>query len=108
VDLLAYLTGVELTEETMRWAGRRIVTLERCFNAREGTTREDDILPHRLMNEPISEGPFAGQANARAELETMKDEYYRLHGWDPVTGNPTAEVLQELGLAELICGSGGK
>jgi aldehyde:ferredoxin oxidoreductase len=106
-ELLAHLTGVELSADEMRLAGRRIVTLERCFNAREGTTREDDVLPYRLMNEPIAEGPFAGQANSRQELEVMKDEYYRLHGWDPVTGNPTPELLREIGLEELLEKPGG-
>jgi aldehyde:ferredoxin oxidoreductase len=102
VDLLALLTGVRLSQEELMRAGRRILTLERSFNAREGLTREDDVLPWRLMNEPIAEGPFAGETNSREELEGMKDEYYRLHGWDLKTGNPTESVLQELGLAELI------
>jgi aldehyde:ferredoxin oxidoreductase len=34
----------------------------------------------------------------REQFEHMKDEYYRLNGWDPVTGNPTSEKMVSLGL----------
>lgn len=32
------------------------------------------------------------------DVETLLDEYYGARGWDPETGNPTEEKLQELGL----------
>jgi len=38
--------------------------------------------------------------NSTDVLDTMKDEYYRLHGWDLSTGWPTLKTLEELGLNE--------
>jgi len=32
----------------------------------------------------------------------MRDEFYQLRGWDPETGYPGPEKLQELGLSELL------
>ena len=37
----------------------------------------------------------------RAEFEHAKTEYYGLRGWDPATGYPTREKLEELDLADV-------
>ena len=37
-----------------------MVTIEKCFNVREGARREDDRLPWRMMNEPVPEGANKG------------------------------------------------
>lgn len=52
-------------------AGRRIVTLERCFNAREGVRREDDLLPWRMMNEPVPEGANKGMVTDAGTLDGL-------------------------------------
>jgi len=36
--------------------------LERLFNVREGTRRKDDVLPWRVMHEPIPDGPLGRHA----------------------------------------------
>jgi aldehyde:ferredoxin oxidoreductase len=95
--------GVSLTESELRTIGRRTVVLERMFNLRENPNRED-TLPWRLMNEPISEGPHEGQMNSESELKAMLEKYYRLQGYDPRTGRPTAAVLAELGLSQDVKG----
>ena len=77
--------------------GDRLVNLERCFNAREGITREDDALPKRFLDEPMPEGPGKGQV---VNLRVMLDEYYTLRGWDPETGIPKPETLKKLGLRQ--------
>lgn len=84
-------------------AGRRIVTLERCFNAREGARREDDVLPWRMMYEPVPGGPQEGLVTDKQMLDRLLDEYYGMHGWDLETGIPKRETLATLGLLEL-CG----
>lgn len=84
-------------------AGRRIVTLERCFNVREGARRQDDVLPWRMMNERVTEGPQKGLITDKEELDWMLGQYYEMHGWDPQTGIPRRETLERLGLLEL-CG----
>jgi aldehyde:ferredoxin oxidoreductase len=95
--------GVTLSEDELLTIGRRIVVLERMFNLREDPQRRD-ILPWRLMNEPISEGPHKGQVNSASELKSMLDKYYRLQGYDADSGRPTREVLSSLRLLSDVRG----
>jgi aldehyde:ferredoxin oxidoreductase len=66
---------------------------ERLFNAREGFTRKDDTLPGRLLTEPKPDGPTKGVV---VPLEELKDNFYRVMGYDPSTGNPTDALLKKL------------
>jgi aldehyde:ferredoxin oxidoreductase len=101
--LLSAAWGIEIDSGELMRAGRRIVTLERCFNVRQGAERSgEQHLPWRMMHEPLEEGPNAGRVTSQAELDRMLDEYYTLHGWDVAKGWPTKEVLAALGL-ESIC-----
>jgi len=102
-QLFSYALSVEFSEEALMLGGRRMVTVERCFNAREGARREDDTLPWRMMNEPVPEGPNKGMITTEEMLDRFLDDYYQMHGWDPETGIPRRETLEELGLLEL-CG----
>jgi aldehyde:ferredoxin oxidoreductase len=102
-ELFEYGTGMTLTEEELMRAGRRIFTLERAFNVREGLRREDDKLPWRMMNEPLADGPDKGAMTSKEELDRMLDEYYEIVGWDKVSGIPMRETLENLGLINL-CG----
>jgi aldehyde:ferredoxin oxidoreductase len=95
-DLFAAATGLPMSEEKLMLAGRRIVTLEKCFNVREGATRADDRLPWRLMHEESPDR--AGAINSREELDSMLDGYYSLHGWDRTTSWPTRQTLETLGM----------
>ncbi len=94
-------TGIELSEEEIMLAGRRIITLERSFNMREGLSRKDDRLPYRIMNDPVESGPQKGFVNSEAELDGMLDEYFKLHQWDVATGRPTRATLVKLDLADV-------
>lgn len=42
-----------------------------------------------------------GSVVDRGQFESMKDEYYRLRGWDVATGLQTEAKLTELGLADV-------
>jgi len=90
-------TGMEMPVERLKRIGERIYNLQRCYNVWHGITRADDRLPRRFTDEPSPSGNARGQV---INLEPMLDEYYRLRGWDPATGWPTAEKLRELGLEE--------
>ncbi|MCL6450088.1 MAG: aldehyde ferredoxin oxidoreductase family protein [Acetobacteraceae bacterium] len=96
--LFSAATGHRLGGEDLLRAGRRIVNLERCFNVREGASRADDVLPHRLMTEELPDQP--GLINSPDELEQMKDRYYTLRGWDLDRGWPRRATLEALGLEE--------
>jgi aldehyde:ferredoxin oxidoreductase len=91
------VTGWDVSAEELERIGERVVNLERLFNVREGVRRPDDVLPWRVMHEPIPEGPSAGMHCPPAELDAMLDEYYRLRGWD-AEGVPTAARLTALEL----------
>jgi aldehyde:ferredoxin oxidoreductase len=91
------VTGVETTVDDLLTYGARRLNMLRAFNAREGITRERDTLPKRLF-EPLEGGPTDGQSVDRQEFEAALDAYYEMAGWDPVTGNPTAETLDNLDL----------
>jgi aldehyde:ferredoxin oxidoreductase len=99
--LYALAMGTDATEESLSEAGRRIVTLERMFNVREGYTREKDVLPYRMMNEAVSGGPMAGHVTPADELRKMLNEYFELTAWDPETGIPTGRSLERLNLREV-------
>jgi aldehyde:ferredoxin oxidoreductase len=100
--LLSATWGREIDAEELILAGRRIVTLERCFNVRQGAERgREQHLPWRMMHEPLREGPNAGRVTSQAEMDLMLDQYYSLHGWDVGSGHPTEEVLAALGLESL-------
>jgi aldehyde:ferredoxin oxidoreductase len=99
--LMSYALGFDLSEDQLTSAARRIVTLERCFNVREGARRKDDVLPWRMMHEPVPSGPKKGMVTDPASLDRMLDEYYSLHGWDLETAIPKQETLEMLGLSEL-------
>ena len=92
------VTGWEMTAEELERVGERVINLERLFNVREGVRRKDDVLPWRVMHEPIPAGPSAGMYCPPDELSAMLDQYYTLRGWDH-DGVPTRERLSTLGLA---------
>ena len=93
---LELATGANYTEETMMLAGERIFNLERLFNLKAGITAKDDILPKRILEEPMLKGEAEGQVVRLAE---MLPEYYKVRGWDE-NGIPTPEKLVQLGLIQ--------
>ena len=101
-DLFTSATGREDLSDpkNIEKVAERIVTLERCFNVREGFTRKDDTLPERMLKEPLKNaGPATGQVVAK--MDALLDEYYAFMGYDK-DGIPTAEKLKELGLDSVV------
>jgi aldehyde:ferredoxin oxidoreductase len=99
--LLSAVTGWDVKADELERVGERIVNLERCFNVREGVRRRDDVLPWKVMHEPIPDGPSAGMYCPPAELAAMLDAYYALRGWD-TEGVPTRDRLAALGLSSTL------
>jgi aldehyde:ferredoxin oxidoreductase len=97
VDILKGASGLDYTPEDLMTIGDRISQLERAFNIREGLTRDDDVLPQRLLEETINKGPSEG--HKIDDFEGMKDEFYQICGWDLKTGAPLAERLEALDIA---------
>jgi aldehyde:ferredoxin oxidoreductase len=96
--LLSAVTGWDVTGDELRATARRIVLAKRVYNLREGWRPQDDWLPARLLEEPLT---LASGRQARltpARLRAMIDGYYKERGLDP-DGRPAAEITDELGLA---------
>jgi aldehyde:ferredoxin oxidoreductase len=87
-------TGWDLEVEGLVTLGRRIATLKRLLNLRRGVSRADDRLPDLLL-EPLEDGGTEGQV---PDLTTLLSGAYAEYGWDPETGRPTPETMEELGL----------
>ena len=102
VDLIAAATGWNFGVNDFRKCGERIYNLMRAFCVREGITRKADILPKRLMEDPLPDGPAKGMVIDKKTLEMLKDSYYEIRGWDQETGKPTLEKLKDLELDDLI------
>jgi aldehyde:ferredoxin oxidoreductase len=98
IDLLAAATSWEVILDDTLLAGERIWNLKRAFNCRLGLTRADDRLPQLLL-QPLSEGGTQGHV---PDLELMLREYYAARSWDPETGKPSREKLEELELGWVV------
>ena len=95
------VTGWPITPDELRRAGKRISTLKKLFNIREGWTRADDTLPPRALQEKLADGVAAGLGLTPEELDLMIASYYRARGWAEDGAVPEAK-LRELGLAEVV------
>ena len=81
--------------------GERALAMARVFNAREGYTAKDDVIPDRLYK-AFTSGPLKGKPIEKKTMQQALQTYYRMAGWDPKTGAPTPEKLEELDLGWLI------
>ncbi|MHA1198704.1 MAG: aldehyde ferredoxin oxidoreductase family protein [Candidatus Heimdallarchaeaceae archaeon] len=97
IEMLNSATGFDYTTESYLQAGERIWNLTRLFNAREGITAEDDVLPKRFYKEKMPEGSAEGQFISEDSLELAKLEYYKLRGWNK-KGLPKGRILRKLKL----------
>ncbi|MBE9473714.1 MAG: aldehyde ferredoxin oxidoreductase family protein [Chloroflexi bacterium] len=102
VDLVGFATGWDFTIEEYVACGERNYNLARAFCIREGIDRQMDILPERLMQDPLPSGPAENMLIERETMEEMKDAYYQFRGWDSSNGFPRPEKLIELGLEDLV------
>ncbi len=98
VEMLRTLTGWDYTDFEAIRQGERVATMGRVFNLREGLTAADDQLPQRFFS-PTPRGALKGTAIDPESMARAKRTFYILMGWDPITGVPTQEKLEELGIA---------
>lgn len=96
-DLLNAATGTTWTVEEVLNIGDRIYNIERMFNKAAGMKPEDDRLPKRLLEKPVSDGPSEGMVS---QLPLTLPQYYEARGW--VNAFPTDETLKKLGLDECV------
>jgi len=96
--LASAATGFDISLAELEMIGERIYNLERLINVGRGVSRKDDVLPYRVMHEPIPDGPASGRYCPQEELDQMLDRFYELRGWSS-NGIPEGWKLTELGIA---------
>jgi aldehyde:ferredoxin oxidoreductase len=92
--LLTHATGLDIGIPEIKKIGERVLTMKRLFNVKMGLTADWDRLPSLLTN-PLSEGGAAGKS---PDWRKMLTQFYEFRKWDPTTGIPCKEKLEELGL----------
>jgi aldehyde:ferredoxin oxidoreductase len=68
-----------VTVQELRDTARRIVAAKRQVNLLAGWTTEEDTLPERFLNAPLSSDPSAVLSGER--LRELVAEYHRQRGW---------------------------
>lgn len=101
-QMFSLCTGIGLGEQEAMGAGRRVLNVEKCLNVMYGADRSDDVLPYRMMYEPLMDtNGKVGMVTSPQQLDGMLDEYYGMHGWDRHSSWPTPQVLKELELEDV-------
>ena len=100
-DIVNGATGWNTSVFELMKVGERALALARVFNAREGYTAEDDIIPERFY-EAFTSGPLKDKKIGRETMRQAIQTYYRMAGWDPERAVPTVEKLQELDLGWVV------
>jgi aldehyde:ferredoxin oxidoreductase len=96
-EMLAAVTGWEMTAEEIFEIGGRIQTTRQMFNAREGAIRHE-MTQRAMGNPPQEKGPIAGNS---IDIEEMLQGYYKGMGYE-TNGVPAAETLRLYGLEDMI------
>jgi aldehyde:ferredoxin oxidoreductase len=92
--LLRPVTGWdELDGDGLHDIARGIVGSKHAFNRREGWTREEDTLPERLLDVPLTLPSGRVAVLTRARLDGMVDAYHRERGLDIFVHDRHAEAL---------------
>ena len=104
-DFLSAASGQRFTEDELNDAARRVIALERCYNAREGMRRIDDY-PFYLWWEKKYGEPhplFTGDQIPLTEesYDRILDEWYDMRGYDREIGIPTHDELERCGLKDV-------
>jgi aldehyde:ferredoxin oxidoreductase len=81
--LLRPVTGWDgLDADELHDTARGIVLAKHAFNRREGWTREEDTLPDRLLDVPLTLPSGREAVLTRERLDRMVDAYHRARGLD--------------------------
>jgi len=109
VEFYNAATGFDFSLDHFRKAAERTWNLLRIMNKKEGFTRDDDKFPSEWFK-PLKYGDhelefknFEGDVVITKDLaEQLLDNYYNERGWDPITGYPSKDKIEELGLNDFI------
>jgi aldehyde:ferredoxin oxidoreductase len=94
-DIVRAVTGWDTTLYELMNGGRRILTMARIYNLREGFTAHDDWLPPRFFK-PTTSGALKETKVDPEKLRQAIQIYYELMGWHKETGVPSTTTLGQL------------
>lgn len=77
---LKLVVGDDFTVEELEEHGKKIVDLERKLDKRRGLTKDDDILPYRIIEEE-TEVKGKKVVVGKEAFNRLKEEFYRIRGW---------------------------
>ena len=105
-DFLSAATGARFSEDELREAAHRVLTLERSYNAREGIRRIDDY-PFYLWWKKKYGTPHPVYTGDQVPLNEEKydrilNEWYSMQGYDLETGIPGSSELERCGLYDVL------
>ncbi|MFH0913795.1 MAG: aldehyde ferredoxin oxidoreductase C-terminal domain-containing protein, partial [Chloroflexota bacterium] len=100
LEALNAATGWNVDVPEALTVGRRIAHLLRVFNFRHGLTRESEAPSARYGSAPV-DGPAKG-ISILLHWDFIRRNYYLKMGWDPETGKPLPQTLEQLGLGHLV------
>jgi aldehyde:ferredoxin oxidoreductase len=99
-EYLDAATGWHKSADEYMEIGRRIQTLRQLFNLRQGIEPAALKLPGKTIGDPpLQQGPLKGR---NLDVYAWRKTYWQALGWDPETGHPLAETLDQLGLAAIV------
>jgi aldehyde:ferredoxin oxidoreductase len=98
MGLLSLATGWEMAPTEWDTIAERILLMARAYNLREGMVPErDDVLPARIHDEPLTQGPQAGAHYSRDDFSRDRAQWYAARGCN-AKGYPLRQTLDRLGL----------
>ena len=100
-EVLSTGLGKRINAHELSIYQKRVRQLERAFNCREGLRREYETLPDQYITDFMMDAHFEGMTKERGRLEAIKDDFYKLRGWDLTTGVPTRTTLESLDLKDV-------
>lgn len=114
--LFELVTGEKMTQQSLNDKAARIWVLHRLLTAIEwgggkkvNLRKEHDQIPDHffapvdsrlLPPYPPADPPHPPLV--RKNFEAVKDEYYKLMGWDGATGLPTRALMKRLGMEDVL------
>jgi aldehyde:ferredoxin oxidoreductase len=101
VDQVRAVTGWNVSSWELIKAAERSLNMARAFNAREGFSAADDVLPDRLF-ESLEGGTLEGKRLDRDQFFDTRSITYDMLGWDRQTAAPKRWKLLELGLGWVV------
>jgi aldehyde:ferredoxin oxidoreductase len=90
-EMLNLVTGWDTTGDELHTTARRIVTAKKQFNILCGWRPDEDTLPARFLNQPLSGDPAASLTAER--LGALVRAYNRARGWTSDGYPPEAQII---------------